>query len=84
MEERTIQDLNRWNNGMIGKVFYQICPDNNRYYRTIRIHHNPFTNHLQPQISNAVMGLPPDGMEPINPLLLTRLMRMSHTPAPFF
>ena len=82
--ERTIQDLQRWNGGMIGKIYYQLCPDYNRYFRTIRIHHNPWTNALQPQISNAVFGTPPEELEAINPLMLTRLMRMSMSSAPFY
>ena len=36
--ERTIQDLQRISNGMIGKVFYHKCEDNTNYYRTIRLH----------------------------------------------
>lgn len=73
--ERTQLDNKVIHNGLIGKIFYNICADNKRYYRTIRIHHNPFTNSLQPQISNPVYGEPPPELEPINPLMLNRLMR---------
>ena len=59
----------------IGQTYYSICPDDDRYYRTIYIRHNPFTNALEPKISNAVMGTPPDGINPISPLMLQRLMR---------
>ena len=73
--ERTQLDNRIIHNGLIGKIFYHICPDDKRYFRTIRIHHNPFTNALQPQISNAVDGEPPPNLQPINPLMLNRLMR---------
>lgn len=46
----------------IGQTYYSICPDDDRYYR-------------KPKISNAVMGTPPDGINPISPLMLQRLMR---------
>lgn len=73
--ERTQLDSTRWNSN-IGKTYYTICPDNNKYYRTIYIRNNPFTGALQPLISNAVYGNPPDGMQEIPPLMLTRLMRL--------
>lgn len=59
----------------IGETYYSICPDGDRYYRTIYIRQNPFTNALEPKISNAVMGTPPDGINPISPLMLQRLIR---------
>tara|TARA_E500000318_G_C3567668_1_gene216428 strand:+ start:890 stop:1162 length:273 start_codon:yes stop_codon:yes gene_type:complete len=82
--ERSIQDYNQWHNGMIGKVFYTLCPDDKNYYRTIRLHLNPFINAIRPQISNAVYGTPPDGMKEINPTLLQRVMRMPLADTPFF
>ena len=75
--ERTQLDNKIMHNGSIGRIFYHICPDNDKYFRTIRIAHNPFTNSLQPQISNAVYGEPPPELQPINPLMLNRLMRQS-------
>lgn len=74
--ERTIQDLQNISNGMIGKVFYHRCDDDKKYYRTIRLHFNPFSNSIQKQISNPVMGEPPDGLEPLPPGLLGRLTGM--------
>jgi hypothetical protein len=73
--ERTNQDYKQWNS-LIGKTFFNICPDNPKYFRTIYIRHNPFTNALQPLTSNPVYGVPPAGMEEINPLMLNRLMRL--------
>lgn len=64
----------------IGKVYYAICPDDSRYYKTIFIRHNPFTNALQPMISNEIMGTPPPGMDPISPLMLSRLTRVANNP----
>lgn len=80
--ERTQLDNERWNS-QIGKTYYSICPDNGNYYRTIYIRHNPFSNQMQPMMSNAVYGTPPEGMEPIPPLLLNRLMKLPMS-SPFF
>ena len=44
--ERTQLDNKIMHNGLIGRIFYHICPDNDKYFRTIRIAHNPFTNSL--------------------------------------
>ena len=74
--ERTLQDLQRVSNGMIGKVFYHRCDDNKKYYRTIRLHFNPFSNSIQKQISNPVYGEPPEGLEALPPGLLGRLTGM--------
>ena len=77
MEEltRTRLDASTWNK-VVGKVYFNRCPDDQRYFRTIRIHLNPFTNALSPQISNPVMGEPPEGSEEINPLILNRLLKV--------
>jgi len=74
--ERTIQDLKNITNGMIGKVYYHKCEDDNRYYRTIRLHFNPFSNSIQKQISNPVYGEIPPGIEALPPTLLGRLNGM--------
>jgi hypothetical protein len=74
--ERTIKDLQNISNGMIGKVFYHKCEDDTRYYRTIRLHFNPFSNSLQKQVSNPVYGEPPDGIPPLPPSLFGRLNAM--------
>jgi len=75
-QERTFMDYTRMHNGLVGKIFYHRCPDDERYFRTIRIGFNPFTNALQPQISNPVMGEPPEQLEAINPAMLNRLMKV--------
>ena len=61
---------------LAGQTFYSICPDNEKYYRTIYIRFNPFTNAMQPMISNPVYGIPPEGMQPINKTMLASMMRM--------
>jgi hypothetical protein len=59
----------------INKVYYHTMQDKN-YFKTITIRRNYFTGELQGFISNEINGFPPDGMEPISPLLLSRIMRM--------
>ncbi|MDC3046676.1 hypothetical protein OA165_00100 [Prochlorococcus sp. AH-736-A21] len=61
----------------INKIYYSICSDNENYYRTIRIHRNPFTGNLTSQVSNPVIGGKEQaeslGFEPIPPLMRQRL-----------
>ena len=59
-----------------GQVYYSLCPDNPKRFRTIRLHFNPYTQSLRPQVSNPVEGVPPPELEEISPLLLQRLMRV--------
>ena len=73
--ERTSIDNKNWHSGLIGKMFYHKCPYNDKYFSSIRVTHNPFTNSLQPQISNPIYGEPPEELKPISPVLLNRLMR---------
>ena len=75
--ERTSIDNQNWHSGLIGKMFYHKCPDNDKYFRSIRVAHNPFTNSLQPQISNPIYGEPPEELKPISPMMLNRLMRQT-------
>ena len=58
----------------INKVYYSICPDNENYYRTIRLHRNPFTGNIESQVSNVVFGDPEStGLDPIPPLMRSKL-----------
>ena len=68
-QERTHQDAKQWNS-QIGKIYYQKCPDDNRYFRTIRIVNNAWTG-----------SLPPPKLQQIPPLMLSRLMRMQQMTA---
>ena len=79
--QRTVQDLQNWSNGMIGRMYYQKNAKNENEYRTIRLHFNPFANKIVPQWSNFVVGVPPEGMKPLPPNLLGSLSRFqAHTP----
>ena len=73
--ERTSIDNQNCHSGLIGKMLYHKSPDNDKYFRSIRVAHNPFTNSLQPQISNPIYGEPPEELKPISPLMLNRLMK---------
>ena len=68
-----------WGKSLVGQTFYTKCPDDSRFYKTIFIRFNPFTNAMQPMISNKIYGEPPDTMEQINPLILQRLLRLQQT-----
>ena len=58
----------------INKVYYSICPDNENYYRTIRLHRNPLTGNIESQVSNVVFGDPEStGLDPIPPLMRSKL-----------
>ena len=64
-----------------GNTYYFKCPNDNRYFKTIYIKRNPFSpNHLQPMISNEIFGEPPASMQPISPLYVHSLLRMSSSP----
>ncbi len=65
---------------LAGQTFYNICEDDPRYYRTIYIRFNPFTNAMQPMISNPVWGGKEDaenaGLQPIDKRMLASMMRL--------
>ena len=65
-------------NSQIGKIYYSICPDDKSYFRTIRLHRNFATGNIQSQISNKVYGDPPPTMEPIPPLMRTKLTSVNN------
>jgi len=75
MNDLTALDIKNYNK-QVGKSYYITCPDNGDYYRTVYIRYNPFTQNLQPMVSNALYGSPPPGMDPISPLQLSRLNRV--------
>ena len=35
--ERTMQDMMQWNQGLIGKVFYELDPSDKNKFRTVRV-----------------------------------------------
>ena len=58
----------------VNKVYYSICPDNDNYYRTIRLHRNPLTGNIESQVSNPVYGdVKSTGLDPIPPLMRSKL-----------
>ena len=67
----------------VNKIYYSVCPDNDNYYRTIRLHKNPFTGNLQRQVSNPVVGGKEQaeslGLEPIPPLMRQRLQSCNNS-----
>ena len=70
--ERNMGDMRQWN-PLIGKVFWQTHPDDSKQGRTIRMHYNIFADKITPQITNWIVSTKPDGMEEINPRLLSSL-----------
>ena len=62
----------------VGEIYWVRCPDDSRYFRTVRIHRNPLTGNNQTQLSNPVMGVPPDGMKEIPALMRNKLMSMNN------
>ena len=72
-----LTDLDHKNfNSAVGKTFYVLCPDDNKYFRTVFVKRNPFTNALQPLVSNPIFGSVPDGIPAMHPLMLQRLSRI--------
>ena len=76
--QQQIQHDAQLGNTQVGNIYYSICPDDSRYFRTIRIARNPFTGNLQTQISNITPGDPPPDMKPIPPLMRNKLMSCSN------
>jgi len=75
MNETNALDVKNFNKDLVGKTFYVLCPDDDKSYRSVYVRYNPFTQSLQPHISTPVYGVAPAELEPISPLLLSRLMR---------
>ena len=59
-----------------GQIYYTLCPDDPKRFRSIRLHFNPYTQSLRPEISNPVEGVPPPELDEISPVLLQRLMKV--------
>ena len=81
--ERTFQDMTSWQK-IIGKTYYQKHPNNENEYRTIYMKYNPFASKVQAMYSNFLNGTPPDGMEEVNPRLLSSLTTMQPSRPEFF
>ena len=78
-ENRNYNDLRRLHNGLIGKIFYELDPRNDKRFRTIRVAWNAMANKLTLQYSNEgafIEGTPPEGMQQFNPRLRTSINTM--------
>jgi len=71
-DDRTFLDMKQWNPN-IGKTFYELHPTDKNQYRTYYIRWNAFVNAIRSFPSNYVTGVPPEGMEPMNPYLLRQI-----------
>lgn len=71
-DDRTFLDMKQWNPN-IGKTFYELHPTDKNQYRTYYIRWNAFQNAIRSFPSNYVTGTPPEGMMPMNPLLLKQI-----------
>jgi hypothetical protein len=79
--ERTMKDMRQWNNGLIGKIFYELNPRNDKEFRTVRVAWNAMANKMTLQYSNEgrfIIGTPPDGMQVMNPRLRSSIMTMQN------
>ena len=58
-----IQDIQNMNSGLLGKLYYVRCKDDERYFKSIRFNYNGVSNSITKQVSNPVYGEPPDTIE---------------------
>ena len=70
--ERNVRDMRQWN-PLVGKIFWQTHPDHSKQGRTIRMRFNIFADKITPQITDWNACARPDGIEEINPRLLSSL-----------
>ena len=80
---RNMQDVMRQHH-YANKTFYEINPEDPNQYRTYFYRVNVFANgRIDPMISNYLVGVPPDGMKPLDPKLHSAVMRNRNINAPF-
>ena len=70
--ERNARDMRQWN-PLVGKIFWQTHPKDPTKGRTIRMRFNIFADKITPQITDWNTCARPDGIEEINPRLLSSL-----------
>ena len=75
--ERNYQDLKRLV-PYAGQTYWEPNPSNPREYRTVFMRFDALNSKVHPMFSNWVEGSIPDGMEQLNPKLLSAIMRMNH------
>ena len=57
------------------QVYAVIADDDDRYYRTVMIKQNDFTNGFSLKVSNPVMGIVPDGIQVVSQHSVFKQMR---------
>ena len=75
LNDRTFLDMKQWNKH-IGKTYYELHPSDKNQFRTYYIRWDAFANAMRSYPSNYITGTPPDGMQPIHPLLISQLNRV--------
>ena len=79
LQGRTHQDNARWSSHIAGKQYYQTNPRDKDQFRTIWVKTKAFTGKPQAHISYWLIWTPPEGIPPIHPLHLQRLMTLQAT-----
>jgi len=72
---RTALDMKQWN-PHIGKVYYELNPQDKNQFRTYYIRWDAFVNAIRSYPTPYITGTPPEGMQPIHPLLISQLNRV--------
>mgnify|MGYP001233244254 CR=1 FL=1 len=62
----------------VNKKFYQYHPQQRNMYRTVFFRRNAFTNKIHVYYDNFVVGVPPSGMDEVNPRLIQAINRTNH------
>ena len=62
--DRTFLDMKQWN-PHIGKMYYELNPQDKNQFRTYYIRWEAFANAMRSYPSNYITGTPPDGMKAI-------------------
>ena len=72
---RTFLDMKQWN-PHIGKMYYELHPEDKNQFRTYYIRWDGFANAIRSYPTPYITGTPPEGMAPIHPLLISQLNRV--------
>lgn len=72
---RTFLDMKQWN-PHIGKIYYELNPQDKNQFRTYYIRWDAFANAIRSYPTPYITGTPPEGMQPIHPLLISQLNRV--------
>ena len=84
MDNISLLDQKQFYKFLLNKSFYILCPDDENYYRTLYCKWNIFTNSPQILTSNPIYGNPPTNIEPMSPMMYSRIKRsVFNSPPPF-